>query len=162
MSAGTNELKAGAEMNWKWSNVPIPQAHATLLLLGVGLHLAVPWSLLERAWLGHVVGWPAVVTGLAIVGWCVATLRDMEIASATRLVVEGPYALSRNAMYVAWHLIFAGVGLIANAGWLCVLLPTVVVATHLVIVAEERQLAREFGDEYAAYAANTRRYFLLF
>ncbi len=147
-------------MSWKWSNVPIPRAHAAVLLAGVGLHLAVPWALLGRPWLGHIVGWPAVFAGLAIVGWCVATLRDMEIAKATRIVAEGPYAHSRNAMYVAWHLIFAGVGLIVNAGWLCVLLPTVVVATHLVIVAEERALTREFGDEYTAYAAKTRRYLL--
>ena len=145
-------------MSWKWSNIPIPDVHVVWLVVGSGLQLVVPWSTLDRAWIGHAMGWPLVLVGLCVVIWTVATLQDVEINSTGPLVTEGPFARSRNPMYLAWHLLFAGVGLVCNAAWFLVLLPVVIARTHRAILGEELALTRHFGVEYEAYAKRVRRY----
>jgi protein-S-isoprenylcysteine O-methyltransferase Ste14 len=46
-----------------------------------------------------------------------------------------------------------------NTAWLLVLLPVVLLYVHFVdIKREERQLAKQFGDEYHRYCAEVRRY----
>jgi protein-S-isoprenylcysteine O-methyltransferase Ste14 len=61
-------------------------------------------------------------------------------------------------MYVGWTLAYVGVALTIMDVWLFVLLPAVLVVTHLTIVREERRLRDRFGPQYTAYAAKVRRY----
>jgi len=115
------------------------------------------------AW--NTVGLAVVAAGLAYYAWClVFHYRTYDEAvdlgfDPPHLVVDGPYQLSRNPMYVA--------GLSAWAGWTVYYgSPAVLIAlvllwaafTFRVIPTEERQLEALFTDEYAAYKASVRRW----
>jgi protein-S-isoprenylcysteine O-methyltransferase Ste14 len=61
-------------------------------------------------------------------------------------------------MYVAWTVVYVGVALVANAAWPLLILPVVLLVTHIVVVQEERSLERQFGTVYRSYETAVRRY----
>jgi protein-S-isoprenylcysteine O-methyltransferase Ste14 len=83
----------------------------------------------------------------------------MSVAAPNALLTTGPYAFSRNPMYVGWALIYAGIAFAANSLWLLVLLPFIAGYVHIVdIRKEERFLERKFGETYLAYKSRVRPY----
>lgn len=144
---------------WRWSNVPIPEPHVVGLLLGVLLHRVRPRSAVGRLPGATVVGWSLVGWGLLVIGWCVWTVGDVETDAPTEVVSTGPYAYSRNPMYVAWTGIYTGVALVVNSLWLVLLLPVVLATTHVTIKREERALERTFSETYQFYRRTVPRYF---
>jgi protein-S-isoprenylcysteine O-methyltransferase Ste14 len=143
---------------WRWRNVPVPEPHVGGLILGTLLQVIVPWRLLPHDWIGHVVGWPLVLGGALFTGWAVVSAAEVDVEHPVGIVTAGPYAQSRNPMYVGWTAFYVGVAFVLNSAWLLVLLPTVLVLIHLVVLREERALNGRFGAEYAAYRGRTRRY----
>jgi protein-S-isoprenylcysteine O-methyltransferase Ste14 len=89
-------------------------------------------------------------------GRCAAAGVDLE--RPNQLIDSGPYALSRNPMYVAWTVGYVGVTLVAGTAWPLLLLPAVLVVTQVVVMREERSLERSFGAAYRNYKASVRRY----
>ena len=61
-------------------------------------------------------------------------------------------------MYVAATAVYTGIALAAGAAWPLLLLPAVLLATHLVVTREERSLEARFGAGYRSYRASVRRY----
>jgi protein-S-isoprenylcysteine O-methyltransferase Ste14 len=61
-------------------------------------------------------------------------------------------------MYLAWTLVYVGIALAANAAWPLLLLPVVLLVTHIVVLREERSLERRFGPVYRRYKTSVRRY----
>lgn len=61
-------------------------------------------------------------------------------------------------MYLAWTLVYVGIACVANTAWLLVLLPVVLLVTHVVVVREERLLEDRYGTEYRSYKTSIRRY----
>jgi protein-S-isoprenylcysteine O-methyltransferase Ste14 len=146
-------------VKWRWSNVPIPEAHVVGLIVGVLLHVLLPRSLFAGPWPGAVLGGICLVIGAAFAAWAVLSASEMAIDAPDQLLVTGPYAWSRNPMYVGWTCIFLGVALLMNSIWLLALLPLVVLCVHFIDVArEERALAERFGADYTRYRATVRRY----
>jgi len=77
----------------------------------------------------------------------------------TALVVTGPYRWSRNPLYLAMLLIYAGLGIAALSSWALLLtVPLVLVLNYGVIIREEAYLERKFGGDYRAYRARVRRW----
>lgn len=77
----------------------------------------------------------------------------------TALVTTGPYALSRNPLYLSLTVAYLGAVALANALWPLVLLPfALFVIRTRVIAKEEAYLERKFGDAYRAYRARVRRW----
>lgn len=75
------------------------------------------------------------------------------------LVTGGPYALSRNPIYLALLAAFLGVSLLLDNGWLLLALPPLVAALVTgVIRKEERYLSRRFPEQYAEYRSRVRRW----
>ena len=145
--------------SWKWSNVPVPGVYVALLLAGLVVHVFVRWGLFRQAWVGHAVGWPMAFIGLLVVIWAVWTIEAMDISKPTAIVTTGPYALSRNPMYVAWTFIYGGIGVIVNSAWPLMFLPVAIIFTHYIsVIHEEHRLEEEFGDEYRRYRNKVRRY----
>ena len=143
----------------QWSNVPIPEGHVTLLVLGLALHRWRPLHLLRADWLRRYLGWPLLLSGIFLAGWAVASVQDQELQKPSKIVSTGPYSFTRNPMYVAWTMIYIAAALLVNSAWLVVLLPVLLLFTHyFVIQLEERQLERRFGEEYRRYCARVRRY----
>ena len=91
-------------------------------------------------------------------GWAVRTAGDTDLEAPRALVSSGPYAFSRNPMYVAWTALYVGIALLSNSLWPFALSPAVLGATQDVVRREERSLVRVFGDEYRAYRRDVPRY----
>jgi protein-S-isoprenylcysteine O-methyltransferase Ste14 len=128
--------------------------------LGTGILLQVlrPWSLPWPAWIGHGCGWPLLLGGLWLGAWAVRVAAGVDLERPNQLLDSGPYAFSRNPMYLAWTAGYVGVALVVGTAWPLLLLPVVLVVTQVVVLREERSLERRFGDGYRSYKASVRRY----
>ena len=143
---------------WRWGNIPIPEAHLAGLGTGILLQVAGPWSLPWPAWIGHACGWPLVLAGLWLGAWAVRAAAAVDLERPDQLVDRGPYAFSRNPMYLAWTAGYLGAALVAGTAWPLLLLPVVLAATHIVVLREERSLERRFGAAFRGYKTSVRRY----
>jgi protein-S-isoprenylcysteine O-methyltransferase Ste14 len=143
---------------WRWANVPLPEAHLVGLGAGLVLQLVAPWRLPWPAEVERAVGVPLLLAGLALAAWAVRAAADVDLERPDKLVRRGPYAVSRNPMYVAATAVYTGIALVAGAAWPLALLPAVVLTTHLAVTREERSLEARFGAGYRAYKASVRRY----
>ena len=142
---------------------PVP--FAVSLLAGIGLHLLwQPLALFPVAWQGHVAGWPVVVVAALLAIWAVRTMARAGVSAnaykpTSAIVSAGPYAFSRNPMYLSLTLLYCGISLIVNTYWPLVFLPAVLFIVHYaVIIREERYLERKFEDGYRQYRAKARRW----
>ena len=143
---------------WRWGNVPLPETHLVGLGAGLLLQVIASWRLSWPAWIGHACGWPLILVGLWLAAWGMGAAGDVDLERPDQLVGSGPYAFSRNPMYIASTLVYVGIALVANAAWPLLLLPVVLLVTHIVVVPEERSLERRFGAAYRSYKTSVRRY----
>jgi protein-S-isoprenylcysteine O-methyltransferase Ste14 len=103
---------------------------------------------------------PAVVLAL----WCLLLFRWAGTAvepwhPSTVLVTGGPYRLSRNPIYLAMAVAFAGLACAVDSLWLLALLPVLVLALDRGVIArEEPYLQRRFGAAYRDYRVRVRRW----
>lgn len=80
---------------------------------------------------------------------------------ASRLVTSGPFAYTRNPLYVGNILIYTGIGVMSLAlfPWLqLVALAWFLFQYTLIVREEERFLREKFGQEYAEYCARVPRF----
>ena len=109
-------------------------------------------------------GRAVIALGLGLDLWAMATMalahtNILPNRAAGRLVTNGPFAFSRNPIYLGNTTLMLGIGLAWSALWF---LPLAFCAAALVerlaIRREEAHLALLFGTEWAAYAAKTGRW----
>jgi protein-S-isoprenylcysteine O-methyltransferase Ste14 len=143
---------------WRWSNIPIPQAHLAGFGAGILLQVVRPWSPPWPAWIGQGFGWPLILAGLWLGVRAVQAAAVVDLERPDQLVDSGPYARSRNPMYVALTLGYVGAATVAGTAWPLLLLPAVLTVTHVVVLREERSLERRFGSAYRGYRTSVRRY----
>jgi protein-S-isoprenylcysteine O-methyltransferase Ste14 len=78
---------------------------------------------------------------------------------ATAFVTRGPYAFTRNPMYLGLVALYVAAALWLNSWWALVLLPVVVIVIDRTVIArEERYLGSAFPSEYSAYRSRVRRW----
>jgi protein-S-isoprenylcysteine O-methyltransferase Ste14 len=110
------------------------------------------------------VGVAEIFIGASLGVWAVLTFRRRQtpvfpMHPASALADDGPYALTRNPMYLGLAVVYLGISLVANALWPLLFLPEAIVLTYLFAIRrEEAYLAEEFGVAYAAYRARVRRW----
>lgn len=147
-------------MQIKWNNVPIPEGHVIPLMLGIIAQEVIPSPLDMMAWLRYTFGIPALLAGVLLAAWSVREAGTIEVHAPTKLITTGPFAFSRNPMYLAWSLIYIGGIFLVNTRWLLLLFTFVLAYTHYrVIPQEEKALEKMFGTEYRVYCRRVRRYF---
>ena len=159
--------KRGPLLHWM---TPI---FVTVLFLLV--HVALPWGLsslsTRHGWIdGRPGKWNLLALVLVVVGiagtlWMMALHilaspgSFVELRPTRQLLTPGPYAASRNPMYLfeltfwfGWALFYGSIAvLIGFLLWLAMF--------HFVIVPwEERDLEARFGDAYRAYKARVPRW----
>jgi protein-S-isoprenylcysteine O-methyltransferase Ste14 len=79
--------------------------------------------------------------------------------AATALVTTGPFAWSRNPIYLANGLLLLGLGGLFDNAWFFVAAPVAAFATdRLAIRREERHLAALFGAAWSVYVGRVRRW----
>lgn len=146
--------------------IPPPAIFVIGGLLAWGLHTRLAFTI-DGSGAGlvqQVLGAIAVVSGLASVIWAGVTLTRSHTTlhpnhAASHLVTSGPYARTRNPIYLGFTAMFLGIALIVNSGWMIVLLPLVmIVVVALAITREERHLQSRFGAEFETYARRVRRW----
>src|SRR5262245_39687385 len=143
---------------WRLRNVPVPQGYVIALGVALWLHRARPWNLEIGRPLRRALGWPLVVGGAGLVVASVRAAGDVDLQHAGRLVTTGPYANTRNPMYVGWALASIGASLIADSGWLVLAVPAAAWRAHRDVLNEESQLATSFEETFTAYRARVPRY----
>jgi protein-S-isoprenylcysteine O-methyltransferase Ste14 len=146
-------LPRGIHTNTTLTNIPIPEASLAGITVGAALEQVRRWRIGPRA-----AGWPLIAAGGVVIGSALHAAGTTDLARPGQLVTTGPYALSRNPMYIGWVLVQLGVGLATGSGWVLATLPAVGAGLHRDVVREERRLARLFGDEYQRYSARVARY----
>jgi protein-S-isoprenylcysteine O-methyltransferase Ste14 len=125
---------------------------------GIVLGFFFPWRLFPTPWLGPVLGGPLVVAGVTLAAWAVRAAGEVDLDRSDSLVARGPYAFSRNPMYLAWTILYLGIAFVLSSGWLMALLPAVILLTHLVILREEAHMDARLGEVYREHRARVRRY----
>jgi protein-S-isoprenylcysteine O-methyltransferase Ste14 len=79
--------------------------------------------------------------------------------SATALVTEFPFSISRNPIYLGNSLLLAGAGFLFANPWLFVMAAVAaLLVTELAIKREEAHLEALFGDQWRRYAADVPRW----
>lgn len=68
------------------------------------------------------------------------------------------YRVSRNPMYVAYFVYFLGCVLLTQSLLLLAILIIFQISEHWIIKSEERWCIKKFGEEYANYMKEVRRY----
>jgi len=138
-------------------NIPLPEPHLIALGVGITAQAIAGWTISVPSWL-RLAGLGLVAGGPAWAAWATWVSRDTYVADPDRLISSGPYALGRNPMYVGWSLAYVGIGLALASGWLLLLLPAVLLFTHVAVRREESLLRERFGQSYDLYATSIRRY----
>ena len=135
------------------------------LVASLPLHfLWKPLRFFPDWWIGPAVGLPLVMVGVLLLAWAIRTMfragedPDPE-RPTTAIVANGPYALSRNPIYVSFNAVYVGIALLVNTVWPIIFLPIGIALLHYRVIArEESYLERVFGDEYLTYKARVRRW----
>ncbi len=140
-----------------------PVLYVGTLLIGLLLHLLLPWHLSAGRWV-RICGAVLVLVSGIIAQWAARTMRRagtnvMPNKPSLAIVTDGPFRFTRNPLYLTNAIFYLGLTLIFNAVWpLLLLVPMLVVVDWGIIRREERYLEAKFGDAYLAYKARVRRW----
>ena len=143
---------------------PPPVLYLGALVMGYIMHVISPQPIFVSFSVG---GWLGILLlGLSafFARWSFVTMRKVGTTANPRkpsaaLVINGPFRLSRNPIYLAMTGLYLGVTFFANSWWPLVLLAPLLLVMHWgVILREERYLAKQFGQAYLEYKSRVRRW----
>lgn len=145
---------------------PVLYGAAILAAMALQRLLPLPYPAPDgplAGWLGPV-GWALLAVGAgfdlsAMVTMARARANILPHRAATALVESGPFAISRNPIYLGNTLMMVGAGLGFGNPWLIVTgLMAAVLVLKLAILREERHLEALFGPAWLAYRGRVRRW----
>lgn len=126
--------------------------------------LPLPWIPAPLSDILFAVGWLVAVGAVVLEVRAVMTLRKAGTTvrpdrGSQHLVTSGPYALTRNPIYLGNAMLMIGVALISGIAWFILLGMIAAFATQkLAIEREEQHLSIHFGKKYRDYAKRVRRW----
>jgi protein-S-isoprenylcysteine O-methyltransferase Ste14 len=142
------------------------------LFVGI-LLIYLPGAVLSRSGIARppatgvlqVAGMAVGACGAVVALWCILTFAFVGKGTPApfdpprRLVVQGPYRLVRNPMYIGAALALAGAALFYRSAGLLAYAALFLLACHLFVVwYEEPALRRAFPAEYEAYCRRVGRW----
>lgn len=144
----------------------IPNYPPVWTLIAVALVVLIDWLIpgfamcFQSKWLGMI----GVIVGLALIIWSVTWFMRRKTPihpheTPKNLIVEGPYRISRNPIYLGMLTICVGV--VIYIGNPLGFLPTIWLFWILhsrFVMPEEARLIEEFGDDAKHYIKKTRRW----
>ena len=143
--------------------IPPPVIYVAALAIGFALNYLWPLSPLS-GFLRYVIGSVVPLVGGIIMPLVLRHFRRTGTTfdvrkPASALITEGPYRFSRNPSYVSLTLLYLGIGILLNNGWILILVAPVLLVMDLWVVRrEERHLEAKFGEEFLRYKATVRRW----
>jgi protein-S-isoprenylcysteine O-methyltransferase Ste14 len=136
-----------AEMCRNWSlvarriRVPLGFAFAVIYLW---LAQPTPPSLMMAA--------PVAVVGLLVRGVASGHVQKNE-----QLTTTGPYAHTRNPLYLGTLVLACGFAIAARSWWVAIAMAVIFAAVYLPVIVSEETFLREKFPEFAEYAAHVPR-----
>lgn len=146
-------------------------------LVGLPLgHSVLPWAVSTLAarhgWSGgrpgawNLLGLAPLAAGAAVLAWAfacgLARVREipdrLDGLASPFLMNRGPYAFSRNPMYVAELALWLGWAILFGSIPVAIGLALLGATVRLIVPIEERGLAARFGEPYRRYAARVPRW----
>jgi protein-S-isoprenylcysteine O-methyltransferase Ste14 len=146
---------------------PPPLIYLGFLVVGLAIGRFWPLTILGHAIardqrLGIAVALIAAGIGIAIAGFRQFRKAGTDVRPdrpTVALVTGGIYRWSRNPLYIAQVLVYAGIAFGFDSLWALVLLvPMLIVIRYGVIGREEVYLERKFGSDYRRFKAEVRRW----
>jgi protein-S-isoprenylcysteine O-methyltransferase Ste14 len=140
-----------------------PAIFAVALAAGIAAHSWLQIQLFPPL-PARVAGSAVVCLAIGIALWAAKVMKEAGTnihphLPATTVVTAGPYALSRNPMYVSLCVLYVGTTLLIDGVMPLIFLAPLILVLHFgVIKREERYLARKFGEGYLGYKARVRRW----
>ncbi len=141
-----------------------------LYLAAVAIAILLQW-MWPLPWIGRplsdilfAIGWLLVLGALALDLGAMRTMAKAKTnilphRAADHLVTNGPFAISRNPIYLGNTTLMVGIALIAGSLWFLALAAIAATATtFLAIKPEERHLMERFGKRYLDYRKKVRRW----
>ena len=104
------------------------------------------------------------MAGILLLAWSVRTMSRAGVdpdpnEPTTTIIATGPYALSRNPIYVSFNVAYVGIAFMVNTVWPIAVLPVGIALLYYGVIArDESYLERVFGDEYRQYKTRVRRW----
>ena len=143
--------------------IPPPVFYLTALAVGIVLDYLWPLSFLAGS-SRYVLGSLLVIISIGIMPPVLLRFRRANTTfdvrkAASKLITDGPYRFSRNPAYLSLTLVYLGIGILLDNGWILILVvPVFGLMNRWVVPNEERHLAATFGDQYSQYKADVRRW----
>ncbi len=136
-------IAAGLALDRWLVPLPVPFAETTAVRLAGGLLL---------------------LAGIVLMVWAALEFRRHRTSirpdrGSDSLLLVGPYAFSRNPIYLGEAIAMAGAAIVTNKLWLLLVVPLfVALVVRLAIRREESYLERRFGAPYVDYLLRVRRW----
>jgi protein-S-isoprenylcysteine O-methyltransferase Ste14 len=131
--------------------IPFPKRYADLvarLRVPSGFLLVAVFAWISRPAPASLLwGLPVSLAGLTLRGWAAGCLRKNR-----RLATGGPYAYTRNPLYLGTLLVAAGLAIAARSPGLALVFAAVFLFVYLPVIQLEEQHLRQIFSEYEAYA----------
>ena len=101
-------------------------------------------------------GYLLLLAGLLIRVWCIFYIGGRK---SKNLIMEGPYSICRNPLYVGTFLLVIGIGLCFENLLMLAFSVIIIIPAHLLVVRmEESHLEAIFGERYRLYKERVPRY----
>ena len=102
-----------------------------------------------------VLGMACYILGLCL---CAGSIAGFAAPDKTGLHKSGIYRISRNPMDVSYFICFLGMALLTRSWLLFGFVAVFQIASHWIILSEERWCLEKFGAAYEQYMKSVRRY----
>ena len=112
----------------------------------------------------HRIGLVLIGAGLVLAVWSVLLFKRARtpidtFGTPTALVADGPFRFSRSPMYVSLTVVLSGIAVyVGTLPWFLVPVAFALTMNASYIPREERNLERQFGQEYLNYKNRVRRW----
>ena len=113
---------------------------------GFLLAAAFAWFAQPSVW-SLAYGLPISIAGLALRAWAAG-----HLAKNQQLATSGPYAYTRNPLYLGTLIVAAGLAVAGRSAFLALLFAVVFLLVYLPVILLEEQHLRQLFPEYADYA----------
>ncbi len=143
--------------------IPPPVIYFGLVFLGWGMNKLFP-AAIGVPLIFKYIGLGVVILSLALVIYVAGIFKkentEVKPWLSTRKIIDyGPYAFSRNPIYVLFCGISLGLGLTFDSYWvLFSFIPALIIVYHIAVKKEECYLEKKFGEEYLNYISRVRRW----
>ncbi len=147
----------------KGESLPSPSYFNVFIVLAIGLHFALPIKTIVYQPYTYL-GVPTIILGLILNVWSVGTLKKKGTSTefhetAARLVMDGPFRVSRNPIYLSGVILSLGIAVVLGS-LITFAFPLLLflILHRYYIPIEEMRLEETFGREYLEYRQRVRRW----